>query len=57
MNENIIGDYSRKISQRIWNLPDKGELESHREGTYIDDMIQKSHIEKKLLGNLRGCDW
>lgn len=54
MNENIIGDYSRKISQRMWNLPDKGELESHREETYIDDMIQKSHIEKKLLENLKG---
>lgn len=42
-------DYSRKISERLWNMPDKGELESHREETFIDDIIQKSHIEK------RGC--
>ncbi len=54
MNENIIRDYSRKISERMWNLPDKGELESHREKTYIDDIIQKSHIEKKLFENLDG---
>ena len=38
-------DYSRKISERLWNLPDKGELESKREETFIDDIIQKSHIE------------
>lgn len=47
-------DYSRKISERLWNLPDKGELESHREETFIDDIIQKSHIEKELLSNLEG---
>lgn len=45
-------DYSRKISERLWNLPDKGELESRREETFIDDIIQKSHLEKKLLSNL-----
>lgn len=56
MNKNTIKDYSRKISERMWNLPDKGELESHREETYIDDIIQKSHIEKKLLENLEGID-
>lgn len=47
-------DYSRKISERLWNLPDKGELESHREETFIDDIIQKSHIEKELLSHLDG---
>ena len=56
MNKNIIKDYSRKISERMWNMPDKGELESHREEIYIDDIIQKSHIEKKLLENLEGID-
>jgi len=44
-------DYSRKISERLWNMPDKGELESHREETFIDDIIQKSHIEKELLSH------
>ena len=47
-------DYSRKISERMWNLPDKGELESRREMTYIDDIVQKSHIEKELLASLDG---
>lgn len=49
-------DYSRKISERLWNVPDKGELESHREETFIDDIVQKSHIEKELLANLDGID-
>ncbi len=54
--EDIIKDYSRKISERMWNLPDKGELESHREKTWIDDIIQKDHIERKLLSNLEGIE-
>ena len=49
-------DYSRKISERQWNLPDKGELESQREATYMDDIIQKDHIQRKLLENLDGID-
>jgi hypothetical protein len=47
-------DYSRKISERQWNQPDKGELESKRELTFIDDIVQKSHIERELLMNLDG---
>ena len=47
-------DHSRMISERQWNQPDKGELESRREETYIDDIIQKDHIERKLLQNLDG---
>lgn len=47
-------EYSRKISERLWNLPDKGELESHREETFIDDIVQKSHLEKELLSHLDG---
>lgn len=47
-------DHNKKISQRFWNLPDKGELESAREHTFIDDIVQKAHIEKELLSNLNG---
>ncbi len=47
-------DYSRKIAERQWNLPDKGELESRREETYIDDIIQKDHIQRKLMEQLDG---
>ena len=46
-------EYSQKISERLWNLPDKGELESRREETYIDDIVQKSHIERTLLSRAR----
>ena len=47
-------EYSTKISERMWNLPDKGELEVQREQSFIDDIIQKAHIEKELLNNLEG---
>ena len=49
-------DYGFKISERLWNMPDKGELESHREETFIDDINQKSHIEKELLSHLDGVE-
>ncbi len=49
-------DYSRKISERLWNQSDKGELESKREETFIDDIVQKSHIERELLSHLRGIE-
>lgn len=52
----IEQDYSRKISERLWNMADKGELESQREVTFIDDIIQKSHIEKELLANINGIE-
>ena len=47
-------DYSTKISERMWNLSDKGELESEREQTFIDDIVQKAHIERELLSHLDG---
>ncbi len=47
-------DYSEKISERFWNQSGKGELESRREETFIDDIVQKSHIEKELLSHLDG---
>ena len=49
-------DYSTKISERMWNQPDKGELEAAREQTFIDDIIQKSFIEKELLTSLDGIE-
>lgn len=52
----IPADVSKKISERLWNQPDKGELESHREETFIDDIIQKSHIERELLAALEGVE-
>lgn len=37
-------NYSQKISERLWNISDKGVLESKREQTFIDDIVQKNHI-------------
>lgn len=30
-------DYSTRISERMWNQPDKGELEAERKNTFIDE--------------------
>ena len=49
-------NYSTKISERQWNQPDKGELESRREETYIDDIIQKDHIQRRILESLDGIE-
>lgn len=49
-------DYSRLISERQWNKPDKGERESNREKDFIDDIVQKAHIERELLANLEGVE-
>src|SRR5450756_1417169 len=40
------------VADRLWNLPQKGIEEFNRESHYIDDIIQKSHIEKERLNNL-----
>ena len=42
------------ISNRFWNLPQKANEEITREKNYIDDIIQKTHIERLLLENLDG---
>lgn len=47
---------STKIAERMWNQPDKGELEAQREQSFIDDIIQKRHIERELLQNLDGIN-
>ena len=49
-----MDDYSTKISERMWNQPDKGALEAERENTFIDDIVQKAHIERELLQSLDG---
>ena len=49
-------NYSEKISERMWNQPDKGELEAERENTFIDDIVQKAHIERELLQSLEGIE-
>jgi len=45
---------STDISRRFWSLPQKPDEETSREQTFIDDIIQKAHIERLLLDNLDG---
>ena len=45
---------STDISRRFWNLPQKAGEETMREQTFIDDIIQKAHIERLLLETLSG---
>lgn len=47
-------DKSTEISARFWNLPQKPLEELNRETIFIDDIIQKAHIEKEILSNLDG---
>ena len=49
-----MDNYSTKISERMWNQSDKGELEAERENTFIDDIVQKAHIEREILQSLEG---
>ena len=49
-------EYARRISERLWNQADKGELEAKREQTFIDDIVQKAHIERELLASLEGVE-
>ena len=42
------------ISRRFWNLPQKGEEEAVRETVYLDDILQKAHIEREILSRLDG---
>lgn len=46
-------DYSQRISERQWNLPDKGELESRREATYtfMPDELKRI-LENKGVKNV-----
>ena len=47
---------STDISRRFWNLPHKANEETSREQTFIDDIIQKAHIERLLLENINGIN-
>jgi 2-polyprenyl-3-methyl-5-hydroxy-6-metoxy-1,4-benzoquinol methylase len=49
-----IINQSTEISSRFWNLPQKPLEEVNRESIFIDDIIQKAHIEKEILSHLNG---
>jgi SAM-dependent methyltransferase len=45
---------STEISSRFWNSPQKSYEEINREKNFIDDIIQKAHIEREIFSNLDG---
>lgn len=45
---------ANEIASRFWNLPQKADEEMEREHTFIDDIIQKAHIEREILAHLDG---
>jgi ubiquinone/menaquinone biosynthesis C-methylase UbiE len=46
-------DYER-IAERFWNLPTKGEEEAVREEHFMDDIIQKAHLDREIAVRLDG---
>ncbi len=42
------------VAARFWNLPTKGEEESRRESLFMDDIIQKDHLDRAIDSLLIG---
>ena len=45
---------SEDICERFWNLPSKPEEEARRERLFLDDVIQKAHLEREIASRLAG---
>lgn len=43
-----------QVAARFWSLPSKGEEEASRESFYMDDIIQKAHLDRTIAGYLDG---
>lgn len=48
-------DYER-LAERFWNLPQKGEEEAQREHLFMDDIIQKAHLDREVERYLEGVE-
>jgi ubiquinone/menaquinone biosynthesis C-methylase UbiE len=42
------------ICERFWNLPIKPEEETKREQLFLDDIIQKAHLDREIESRLNG---
>jgi SAM-dependent methyltransferase len=42
------------VAEKFWNLPTKGEEESKRETLFMDDIIQKAHLDREIDALLPG---
>jgi SAM-dependent methyltransferase len=45
---------SEEICERFWNLPSKPEEEARRERLFLDDVVQKAHLEREIASRLGG---
>jgi hypothetical protein len=45
---------SEDICERFWNLPSKPGEETRRERFFLDDVIQKAHLEREIASRLAG---
>jgi SAM-dependent methyltransferase len=45
---------SEDICERFWNLPSKPGEEARRERLFLDDIIQKAHLEREIASRLSG---
>ncbi len=45
---------SEDICERFWNLPWKADEEAKREELFLDDIIQKAHIDREIDSRLSG---
>lgn len=43
-----------QIAERFWNQPTKGEEEAVREQLFMDDIIQKAHLDRTIAAHLDG---
>jgi SAM-dependent methyltransferase len=48
-------DYE-EVADRFWNQPQKGDEEAEREQHFMDDIIQKAHIERAILDELEDVE-
>lgn len=44
------------IAERFWSLPHKAEEESKRESLFMDDIIQKAHLDREIELRLAGVE-
>lgn len=53
--DNAERNYER-LAEVFWNLPQKGEEEARREQAFMDDIIQKAHLDREIDGYLEGVE-
>jgi SAM-dependent methyltransferase len=46
--------HSEDISERFWSQPDKAGEETRREQFFLDDVIQKAHLDREIESRLAG---